>query len=208
MSRIVDNISALHRKELIEFIRSEGKRANTRLVALETQELQSIAYQYVTSKMPNREKLTQVSKSGHIKFQTTKISKENVNQLRQRAYAINNFLNAKTSTVSGTREMYEKAYNTLSNRLSKKGLKKVSKMDFKQIFEHKNWDTFKDKFGSSQAFKMLNKMSLEQSQEFLDLFGKKNIDSIRKANKIIEKVKKKSKQKTKWVDAGNENPFK
>ena len=73
MSRIVDNISTLSRKQLIEFIRSEGKRANTRLVALETQQLQSIAYQYVTSKMPNREKLTQVSKSGHIKFQTTKL---------------------------------------------------------------------------------------------------------------------------------------
>lgn len=208
MSRIVDNISALNHKQLLEFIRSEGKRANTRLVALEKQQMQSIAYQYVTSKMPNREKLTQVSKSGHIKFQTTKISKENINQLRQRAYAINNFLNAKTSTISGTKEMYEKAYNTLSNRLSKKGLKKVSKMDFKKIFEEKNWDSFKDKFGSSQAFKMLNKMSLEQSQEFLDLFGKENIDSIRKANKLIEKVKRKSKQKNKWVDVGNENPFK
>lgn len=207
MSRIVDNISTLNRKELIEFIRSEGKRANTRLVALEQQQLQSIAYQYVTNKMPNRESLTQKSKSGHIKFQTTKIAKEDINQLRQRAYAISNFLNAKTSTITGTKQMYSKAYNTLSKRLAEKGLKQVAMSDFKKIFEHKNWDSFKGRFNSGEAFKLLNKMSIEQSQEFLDLFDKENIDSIRKANKLIEKVKSKSKNKAKWVDVGNENPF-
>lgn len=204
MSRIIDSISNLNRKELIEFIRNEGKRANTRLVALEKQQLQSVAYQYVTSKMPNREQLTQVSKSGHIKFQTTKIAKEDVNQLRQRAYAISNFLNAKTSTISGTKKMYDKAYSKLSEKLAKKGLKQVAKSDFKQIFENKNWDSFKDKFGSSQAFRLLDKMSIEDSQEFLDLFSKQNVDTVRKANKLIDKVKKS--KKSKWDDV-NENPF-
>lgn len=145
------DLSRMTRNQLKTYIQNKGKRANTRLVSLEKEGYDVMpAYNYVSSKMPNRNKYTETTKRGNLKFTLSSkkllknvSSKNERNVLLEQATNIQNFLQAKTSTISGIKEAYEKSYQKFKQKID------ISMDDYKLFFEKGGFDKFDTKYISS-----------------------------------------------------------
>ena len=153
MAKIVEmDIRKATTKELIKYIQSEGKKANTALVALENAKLekQSFAYQYLSSK---KTKFVSTSKTGHMKINLNTKNKSR-NELTQIASVIQGYRTAKTSTVGQTRKHYKESFKSFKKSAIAKGLN-VTQEQFADILDTVGYKSFIKQFGFYEFVEVL-----------------------------------------------------
>lgn len=195
-NRELNNLTA---KQLAGYIANYGKTVNTRLTELERKGYaeSSVAFRYITEKDPHRAEFVTKSKSGYTKI-ALKTKGLTRNQLLAKATTIQGFLNAKTSTISGTKKAYGKALDTFNERKNTR----LSQAEYKELVTHDKWKDASKKFGSDQILAIVRKYSVDKAMEILD-----NLDdfrTVRQMNKFAETITKKEKFESDYV---NENPF-
>ena len=125
MARVRRDIDSRFRdmtqRELTDYIHKMGKVANTRLRELEKTKhgklyKSSSAYRYVEKQARFEREQGQtfvygVAKDGSFKFNTSTRNVD-IRSLQERATQISRFLSARSSTVTGTKSIYEQSYRT------------------------------------------------------------------------------------------------
>ena len=125
MARVRRDIDSRFRdmsqRELTDYIHKMGKVANTRLRELEKTKhgklyKSSSAYRYVEKQARFEREQGQtfvygVAKDGSFKFNTSTRNVD-IRSLQERATQISRFLSARSSTVTGTKAIYEQSYKT------------------------------------------------------------------------------------------------
>ena len=125
MARVRRDIDSRFRdmsqRELTDYIHKMGKVANTRLRELEKTKhgklyKSSSAYRYVEKQARIEREQDQtfvygVAKDGSFKFNTSTRNVD-IRSLQERATQISRFLSARSSTVTGTKAIYEQSYKT------------------------------------------------------------------------------------------------
>ena len=192
-------LNKLTAKQLAGYIANYGKTVNTRLSALEKKGYaeSSVAFRYITEKDPHRGEFVTKSKSGYTKI-SLKTKGLTRNQLLAKATTIQGFLNAKTSTISGTKKAYDKALNTFNKQKNTK----LSQAEYKNLVTHDKWKDASKKFGSDQILAIVRKYSVDDAMKILD-----NLDgfrTVRQMNKFSETITKNEKFESDYM---NENPF-
>ena len=192
-------LNKLTAKQLAGYIANYGKTVNTRLSALEKKGYaeSSVAFRYITEKDPHRGEFVTKSKSGYTKI-SLKTRGLTRNQLLAKATTIQGFLNAKTSTISGTKKVYDKSLNTFNERNNAK----LSAAEYKDLVTHDKWKDASKKFGSDQILAIVRKYSFDKAMEILD-----NLDSfrtVRQMNNFAATIAKTEKFESDYM---NENPF-
>ena len=192
-------LNKLTAKQLAGYIANYGKTVNTRLSALEKKGYaeSSVAFRYITEKDPHRGEFVTKSKSGYTKI-SLKTRGLTRNQLLAKATTIQGFLNAKTSTISGTKKAYDKSLNTFNERNNAK----LSSAEYKDLVTHDKWKDASKKFGSDQILAIVRKYSFDKAMEILD-----NLDSfrtVRQMNNFAATIAKTEKFESDYM---NENPF-
>ena len=192
-------LNKLTAKQLAGYIANYGKTVNTRLAELEKKGYaeSSIAFRYITEKDPHRGEYVTKSKSGYTKI-SLKTRGLTRNQLLAKATTIQGLLNAKTSTISGTKKAYNKAFNTFNERKNTK----LSAAEYKDLVTHDKWKDASKKFGSDQILAIVRKYSVDKAMEILD-----NLDdfrTVRQMNNFAATIAKTEKFESDYVD---ENPF-
>ena len=157
---------AERRAEVTAEVRRLADIANKRLRALEKHKLTeaSNAYRYVEKRDFDKDSAYSRDKYGRMKFDTTLRSKS-AQQLQHELIELKRFLyESKTSTVTGARERYEKAYNTYINnpKLFPKDAegnytKNVppSREEFTRILNMEGVKKYIETFGSSQIVRLI-----------------------------------------------------
>lgn len=170
------------------------KRANTRLVALEKKELAgaSRAYQYIFSEMPNRYGLTGVSKSGHLKFITSlkKLSETDLQTLRSE---VTNFLKAKTSTLTGVKEVQKKMTENFKKQFGKDIYKKYSESkQYRQVVDNAltslEFKSAFDRFGSEQVLQITREFGIDVAQSIFTKAISDNIETLTELYDLIREL--------------------
>ena len=192
-------LNKLTAKQLAGYIANYGKTVNTRLSTLERKGYaeSSVAFRYITEKDPHRGEFVTKSKSGYTKI-SLKTRGLTRNQLLAKATTIQGFLNAKTSTISGTKKAYDKSLNTFNERNNAK----LSAAEYKDLVTHDKWKDASKKFGSDQILAIVRKYSFDKAMEILD-----NLDSfrtVRQMNNFAATITKTEKFESDYM---NENPF-
>ena len=192
-------LNKLTAKQLAGYIANYGKTVNIRLSALEKKGYaeSSVAFRYITEKDPHRGEFVTKSKSGYTKI-SLKTKGLSRNQLLAKATTIQSFLNAKTSTISGTKKAYDKSLNTFNERKNTK----LSAAEYKDIVTHDKWKDASKKFGSDQILAIVRKYSFDKAMEILD-----NLDdfrTVRQMNNFAATIAKTEKFESDYM---NENPF-
>ena len=145
------DINNMTLSEAQEAVRVMAKRANTRLRALENEDLtkSSNAYRKIkeyASKSGMRE-FMDYTKDDKPKFKT-KIKNRTLNKLRSEIKQLNYFLNvSRTSTVSGVKDRYQRAYETYKNKYGTE----LSFDEFGEMWSMKNTERIIKQFGSDQV---------------------------------------------------------
>ena len=204
-NRELNNLTA---KQLARYIANYGKTVNTRLTELEKNGYaeSSVAFRYITEKDPHRGEFVTKSKSGYTKI-SLKTKGLTRNKLLSKATTIQGFLNAKTSTITGTKKAYNKALNTFNEKNSTK----LSAAEYKDLVTHDKWKDASKKFGSDQILDIVTEYSFDKAMKILDKLDK--FRTIRQMNKYAEKIAKKEKFESDNMnekfesDNVNENPF-
>ena len=145
------DINNMTLSEAQEAVRVMAKRANTRLRALENEDLTkaSNAYRKIeefSSKSGMRE-FMDYTKDDKPKFKT-KLKNRTLNKLRSEIKQLNYFLNVSiTSTVSGVKDRYQRAYDTFKNKYGTE----LSFDEFGDMWSMKNTERLIKQFGSDQV---------------------------------------------------------
>ena len=192
-------LNKLTAKQLAGYIANYGKTVNTRLSALEKKGYaeSSVAFRYITEKDPHRGEFVTKSKSGYTKI-SLKTKGLSRNQLLAKATTIQGFLNAKTSTISGTKKVYDKSLNTFNERKNTN----LSQKEYKDLVTHDKWKDASNKFGSDQILAIVRKYSFDKAMEILDNLD--NFKTVRQMNKFAKTITKNEKFESDYM---NENPF-
>lgn len=167
MARVRRDIDSRFRdmsqRELTDYIHKMGKVANTRLRELEKTKhgriyKSSSAYRYVEKQARIEREQGQtfvygVAKDGSFKFNTSTRNVD-VRSLQERATQISRFLSARSSTVTGTKAIYEQSYRTY----------KESNPDYEgsftewaESFSYAILNNFREQYGSKEYEKLMLK---------------------------------------------------
>ena len=147
------DINRMNQKQLKQYIRTYGKRANTRLVALKNKGYDSAskAYRYIERESYYYPFNYKITKSNNIAFnlnikKLTENAKNKTAVLRHQAKEIQNFLNAKSSTIKGI----NKSFDSASKKLSERANKQVSSREVGQLFNAFDEAGLRQNIGSDQ----------------------------------------------------------
>ena len=157
----------LSKEELQQAIRSMAKTGNQRLRNLEKGGYTNLnAYRKV---LRNSEKMSifDYTKKGEIKFSTA-ISKKSYNQLEQEFSELQKFLTAKTSTITGIKNKYEKARNTLNEKYNTD----LTTQQIGELFESNIIQNTSNRFGSDKVLSIISRYNISNldSDDIIDLF--------------------------------------
>ena len=182
MARIIEiDVRTASKKDLIKYIQSEGKRANTALVALENAKLekQSFAYQYLSSK---KTKFVTTTKSGHMKIKLDTRGK-NRGELMSIASTIQGFRTAKTSTVGQTKTWYKKSFESLKEKQNLN----INQEQWADITETMGFNSFMSQFGSEELIEIIR--THENPRDIITMLeATGQIKTIGQAKKVLDKV--------------------
>lgn len=154
---------SMSQRELTDYIHKMGKVANTRLRELEKTKhgriyKSSSAYRYVEKQARVEREQGQtyvysVARDGSFKFNTATRNYD-IRALQERATQISRFLSARSSTVTGTKAIYEQSYKTY----------KESNPDYKgsfsewaESFSYAILNNFREQYGSKEYEKLMLK---------------------------------------------------
>lgn len=149
--------------QLKEYIHTVGKAANQRLRELEKQELNtsSAAYRYVEKIHRDKDYATASTQTGQIKF-NLRVRGRSQAELRHMVSIIDSFMEARSSTTRGTRDIYKDAAETFkTEKVDQDGNIKPAwgtKEDYKYFTEtlsySKLFRAFTNMYGSDIAIKI------------------------------------------------------
>ena len=167
MARVRRDIDSRFRemsqRELTDYIHKMGKVANTRLRELEKTKHGSIyksssAYRYVEKQARIEREQGQtfvygVAKDGSFKFNTSTRNVD-IRSLQERATQISRFLSARSSTVTGTKAIYEQSYRTYKeSNPDYEG----SFSEWSESFSYAILKNFREQYGSKEYEKLMLK---------------------------------------------------
>ena len=167
MARVRRDIDSRFRdmtqRELTDYIHKMGKVANTRLRELEKTKhgklyKSSSAYRYVEKQARIEREQGQtfvygVAKDGSFKFNTSTRNVD-IRSLQERATQISRFLSARSSTVTGTKAIYEQSYKTYKeNNPDYEG----SFSDWAEGFSYAILNNFREQYGSKEYERLMLK---------------------------------------------------
>lgn len=183
----------LSKEELQQSIRQMSKVANQRLRQLEKRGFTELnAYRKVLS---NSQKMSifDYTKNGEIKFSGATKNKT-YNQLEQEFSELQKFLTAKTSTIKGIKEKYEKATKKVNDEYSVN----LTTQQIGELFESEIIQNTSNRFGSDKVLSIISRYNISDlpSEEIIALFenatiGRKNQsfnNLIQRFNNQKEKV--------------------
>ena len=169
MARVRRDIDSRFRdmsqRELTDYIHKMGKVANTRLRELEKTKHKKIyksssAYRYVEKQARIEREQGQtyvysVARDGSFKFNTATRNYD-IRALQERATQISRFLSARSSTVTGTKAIYEQSYKTYKeNNPDYNG----SFSEWAESFSYAILNNFREQYGSKEYEKLMLKAS-------------------------------------------------
>lgn len=167
-------------------LRLMAKRANQRMVELEKRDIVSPAYQAVQAKL---EMMGRRSGNGRgRRFSET--GKATYNEYEATKKVLEEFLGATTSTLTGSRTVRDKIYNTADKRynLSKSGIGKNEYFQFIGKWADKNKDKI---LSSEQAIEIYRAYSLKKGEiEPEDILSDQDIAEIIKKSKNVKEAYK------------------
>ena len=167
MARVRRDIDSRFRdmsqRELTDYIHQMGKVANTRLRELEKTKHKKIyksssAYRYVEKQARIEREQGQtyvysVARDGSFKFNTATRNYD-IRSLQERATQISRFLSARSSTVTGTKAIYEQSYKTYKeNNPNYEG----TFSDWAEGFSYAILNNFREQYGSKEYEKLMLK---------------------------------------------------
>ena len=174
------NLRTLSTERLKAFVKSHGKVANQRLVALEKAGLETYpAYQYISSRLSSDK--TSLSKSGHLKLNIGVRGKSR-NELLEIATIIDNFEKAKTSTIGGIRKIYEK----MKSKTEEKTGVQFTNEQFGRIWTNVAVESFISKFGSKQFVKLIKRFGIEEALNICQYVYEKNFDTLYEVEEFMK----------------------
>ena len=135
------------------------KTANQRLRRLSKSDVKygSRAYRYLTEKLSNQsEYLTQ--KKGILQFKPLTRGYITQQELEHKLSIVSKFLDAKTSTIRGTKELYKKGYHTFLNAHENVN---ISYDDWYSMVASQDFADSKQKFGSDQIISVVDKYGID-----------------------------------------------
>ena len=150
-----ENFNSMSRTELQTAVQVLSKTANTRLRSIEKANLTkaSNAYRYVETKAYDKARFISTTKNNEIKFKTTTRGRT-TNELREEVAELRDFLfKAKTSTVSGINERYQKAYDTWKENNPDMNM---SKDEFGEMWSQSNMKKLVNMYGSDVAIDIMS----------------------------------------------------
>ena len=167
MARVRRDIDSRFRdmtqRELTDYIHKMGKVANTRLRELEKTKHGAIyksssAYRYVEKQARFEREQGQtfvygVAKDGSFKFNTSTRNVD-IRSLQERATQISRFLSARSSTVTGTKAIYEQSYRTYKESNPDYN---GSFSDWAESFSYAILNNFREQYGSKEYEKLMIK---------------------------------------------------
>lgn len=186
------NLNYMTKAELKDYLRAKTKIANTRLRAIEQKDLtkSSSAYQYLMAHQFEYKDITANTKGGQLKFRTS-FEGMSRNELVHLARKVNDFNDAKTSTIKGIRETYPKGYKTFAKNFEKEyDMKAPTEDEMNEFWKNKMNQNFMKIYGSQEAVKMLNasKSKPETLTKLLKTHGKE-IKQMAKLKSLRNKQK-------------------
>ena len=167
MARVRRDIDSRFRdmsqRELTDYIHKMGKVANTRLRELEKTRhgklyKSSSAYRYVEKQARIEREQGQtfvygVAKDGSFKFNTSTRNVD-IRSLQERATQISRFLSARSSTVTGTKAIYEQSYRTYKDSHPDY---EGSFSDWAESYSNAILNNFREQYGSKEYEKLMLK---------------------------------------------------
>ena len=162
----------MSQRELTDYIHQMGKVANTRLRELEKTKHSAIyksssAYRYVQKQARVEREQGQtyvysVARDGSFKFNTATRNYD-IRALQERATQISRFLSARSSTVTGTKAIYEQSFRTYKeNNPDYKG----TFSEWAEGFSYAILNNFMKQYGSKEYEKlMLKAMAYNMSND-------------------------------------------
>lgn len=182
----------LSKEELQESVKQMSKVANQRLRQLEKQGFTELnAYRKVLS---NSQKMSifDYTKKGEIKFSGATKNKT-YNQLEQEFSELQKFLTAKTSTVKGIKEKYEKATKKVNEEYSVN----LTTQQIGELFESEVIQNISNRFGSDKVLTIISRYNISDlpCEEIIALF--ENATSGRKNQSFNNLIQRYNNQKEK-----------
>lgn len=141
------------------------KKANDRLKRLSKSYVKygSRAYRYLTEKLSNQnEYLTQKGKI--LQFKPLKRSYITQQELEHKLSILSKFVEAKTSTVTGTKELYKKGYQSFLNAHENVN---ISYDDWYSMVASQDFADAKQKFGSNQIIRVVDEYGIDTATKLL-----------------------------------------
>lgn len=165
-----------HYNELVKEYRKLAKRADQRLVRLESLSRQE-KYENVL-KYAYRVAAKNIESYGTVKNRPRFNTKppKNSNTLQAKINDIKQFLESVSSTKKGIVSVYEKRAETLNKTMGLKGDDKFTWQELADFFQSKSYEKLASSFGSKTVFDTIGKI-------------KKNLPEIAKAIKDNQKIK-------------------
>ena len=152
-------VNAMTEGQLKEYIHTVGKAANQRLRELEKQGLQktSAAYRYIEKLGFDKDYATGKTGAGQIKF-NLRVRGRSFSELRHMVATIEGFMQGKSSTVTGIKDIYKSAYDTYAK--NHEGQDYGDRESFKNFAEAMSFTLFRhfeEIYGSTVAIYIVNK---------------------------------------------------
>ena len=151
-----DYISSMTESQIKEYIHTVGKAANQRLRELEKRGMEnaSAAYRYIKKLARDAEKTGDYTMSktgaGQMKF-NLRVRGRSLDELRHIAATIENFMEAKSSTTAGVKDIYKEAYKTFEKKYGKEG---INFNEFAEAMSMTLFRHFEEIYGSAVAIKI------------------------------------------------------
>ena len=182
----------LSKEELQESVKQMSKVANQRLRQLEKEGYTELnAYRKVKS---NSQKMSifDYTKKGEIKFSGA-VKSKSYNQLEQEFSELQRFLTAKTSTIKGIKEKYEKA----TQKINKEHKVNLTTQQIGELFESEIIQNNSNRFGSDKVLSIISRYNISDlpSDEIISLF--ENATSGRKNQSFNNLIQRFNNQKEK-----------
>ena len=183
------------RKETIDFIRRNVNYVNQQMTLLERRDETSSSrtYQFVQDRLRNDYR-TKVNKEGNVRFKSTKEELESLStkQLKALQKSLQDYKDSKTGTLRKVLEFKEKMTKMFKERFENQTGQKFTektKRTMADIYNHKNYDRWKDAFGSDSMLILVGEIGLEPTYDLIDEFNE-NVPLAYMNDRINEEQKK------------------
>lgn len=151
-------VSEMTEGQLKEYIHTVGKAANQRLRELEKRGLQksSAAYRYIEKLGFDKDYATSKTGAGELKF-NLRVRGRNFSELRHMVSTIDKFMEAKSSTVGGVKDIYRQAAETYAKEHEGKEFGDAeSYKNFTEAMSNTLFRHFEAMYGSQIALRIAN----------------------------------------------------